>query len=280
MADNSTVLPACQSIAHFLEFFCVHGTPENLDAAKPVTIAVNQGYAAGFSPSRLQPIWAAYQVSAATKDLDFERPEFFYDDPRLPPDQRIGAEGFKHPGTVKYDRGHMVPNFAINTQFGRIAQFETFFMSNIIPQEAQTNRGAWKNLEQAIIKAYAPLRKHVWAITGPIFSANPALIARKNGLKIPIPEAYFLVLADPERFPYDDPNNLSVLALKVPADHGKKPLTDDLVTTLDDLERLTQLRFFPRLSAKDKAKVKNQTSPIIWPFEKLAAKPNDPVPDV
>lgn len=283
MADHSTLLPICHPIAHFLEFFCLHGAPANTDAERPVTIIVNHGYAVGFSPKRLQPVWAAYQVSAATRDVDYERPEVFYDDPRLPLEQRIGTSGFRPVRLSKdgveveqkYDRGHMVPNFAINKQFGRIAQAETFFMSNIIPQQSTTNRNAWQKLEKAIISAYAPMRKQVWAMVGPIFGAAPIMMKRKNNLEVPVPEAYFLVLADPERYPFDDPDNLSILALRVPQDWGNKEISDQLTTSLDEIESATGLKFFPRLSDSEKSKLKNQTSRTIWPFEKITAKKND-----
>lgn len=278
MIDHSALLPSCLPIAHFLEFFCVHGAPANMDDARPVSVIVNHGYAVGFSAQRLQPVWAAYQVSAAAKEVDYERPEFFYDDPRLPAEQRIGTTGFRPIGELKYDRGHMVPNYAINTQFGRVAQAETFFMSNIIPQRANTNRGAWQKLEKAIIKAYAPMRKHVWALVGPVFAANSPVIKRRNGLEVPVPEAYFLILADPERYPFDDADNLSILALKMPEGWGCKQPDDDLVTTLDDIESATGLNFFPRLSKADKDKLKNQTSPTLWPFEAIAANPREPSP--
>jgi endonuclease G len=278
MADHSKILPVCGPIAHFLEFFCLHGAPLNKDAARPVSVIVNHGFAVGYSPKRMQPVWAAYQVSAATRDVDYERPKFFYDDPRLPKNQQIGTETFQSAGPLKYDRGHMVPNYAINTQFGRVAQSETFFMSNILPQASDTNRGAWQKLEKAIIRAYAPLRKQVWAMVGPIFGKRSEMITRPNGLKVPVPDGFFLILADPERYPYDDPNNINILALHMPQDWGHKPLDDTLVTSLDFIERSTGLTFFPRLSPKDKAKLANQTSPVLWPLEAIAASPNDPQP--
>lgn len=278
MVDYSNLLPVCAPVAHFLEFYCVHGAPANTSPSHPVSVIVNHGYASGFAPTRLQPLWAAYQVSAAKRDVDYERNEFFYDDPRLPTEQRIGTSGYGRLEGIAYDRGHMVPNFAINTQFGRIAQAETFFMSNIIPQRDVTNRGAWARMEKAIIRAYAPLRKHVWAIVGPVFGQNPPVLKRRNGLVVPVPEAVFLILADPERYPYDDPDNLNILALRMPQDWGNRPLTDELVTTLPDIERATGLTFFPRLSAKEKAKLVNQTSPSLWPLEQLSATPRDLVP--
>lgn len=275
MSDNSSLLPVCAPIAHFLEFFCLHGTPANAQTNPPVQIIVNHGYALGFCPDRGQPLWAAYQVAAAVKDLDFQRPEFFYDDPRLPEAWRIGTQGYARVAGQTYDRGHMVPNFAINTQFGRVAQFETFMMSNIVPQRSPMNRGIWKNLEHGIVKSYAPMRKHVWVMTGPVFAPNPPMIERRNGKLIPVPEALFLIIAEPERYPYDAPGNLNILALMIPQEHpSTKPETAP-ISTLPEIEARTGLTFFPRLSPQDKAKLVLHTSPTVWPFEAITPGNSD-----
>ena len=44
----------------------------------------------------------------------------------------------------------MTPNEVINRQFGRLAQMETFLMSNMSPQYATLNLGVWSKLEKAI----------------------------------------------------------------------------------------------------------------------------------
>lgn len=278
MTDNSSLLSVSAPISHFLEFFCLFGHPANAQTNPPVSIIVNHGYAVGFSPDRGQPLWAAYQVAAAVRDLDFERPEFFYDDPRLPEAWRIGTTGYAKLGNTGFDRGHMVPNYAINSQFGRVAQFETFLMSNIVPQQSAMNRGIWKNLEHGIVKAYAPKRKHVWVMTGPVFAANPPTIKRRNGKLIPVPEALFLIIADPERYPYDDPDNVNILALLLPQTMGYAKPEMAPVSTLPEIEARTGLTFFPRLSAADKAKLVNQTSLTVWPFEGIADEPQDSPP--
>ncbi len=280
MTDNSSILPVSAPISHFLEFFCLFGAPANAQTNPPVSIVVNHGYALGYCPDRGQALWAAYQVAAAVRDVDFQRPEFFHDDPRLPEGWRIGTTGFSRLNGQSYDRGHLVPNFAINTQFGRVAQFETFFMSNIVPQASAMNRGIWKNLEHGIVKAYAPMRKHVWALTGPIFAADPPMIKRRNGKLVLVPEALFLILADPERFPFDSPGNLNILALVVPQTHGHARPETAPVSTLPEIEARTGLSFFPRLSPADKAKLVNQTSPTVWPFEAITPENNDhPAPE-
>jgi endonuclease G, mitochondrial len=279
MTDNTSLLPASAPIAHFLEFFCLFGAPTNAATNPAVSVIVNHGYALGFCPERGQALWAAYQVAAAVRDLDFERPEFFYDDPRLPEDWKIGTAGFAGLNGQRFDRGHLVPNFAINTQFGRVAQFETFLMSNIVPQASRMNRNIWKNLEHGIVRAYAPMRKHVWVLTGPVFAADPPVIRRRNGKLVAVPEALFLIVADPERFPYDDPDNVNILALMVPQTHPSTKPESAPVTTLTEIEARTGLSFFPRLGARDKAKLLNHTSPTVWPFEAMAPGNDDPAPE-
>jgi endonuclease G len=279
MSDNSSLLTVSAPIAHFLEFFCLFGPPANAPANPPVSILVNHGYALGFSPDRGQALWAAYQVAAAVRDLDFQRPEFFYDDPRLPEAWRIGTLGYARLNGQTYDRGHLVPNFAINTQFGRVAQFETFLMSNILPQASRMNRGVWRNLEHGIVKAFAPMRKHVWVLTGPVFAADPPVIRRRSGKLIPVPEAMFLIIADPERYPFDDPDNINILALLVPQTHTQTKPETAPVSTLPEIEARTGLTFFPRLSARDKAKLVTQTSPIVWPFEAIGPGGDVPAPE-
>ena len=57
-----------------------------------------------------------------------------------------------------YDRGHMAPNYLIATRYGKVAQRETFLMSNIVPQTPELNRGPWRILEEKgideLTKAY------------------------------------------------------------------------------------------------------------------------------
>lgn len=58
-----------------------------------------------------------------------------------------------------YDRGHLAP--AINHS-------ETFFLSNISPQNPNFNRGYWKKLEKHV-RDYTKLYSSVDVFTGPLF---------------------------------------------------------------------------------------------------------------
>ena len=267
--DNSTLLDASKPLEHVIDLLCFRGRPVNLDSDRPISIIVNHGYVVGFSPDRLQPLWAAYRVAAAERDVNYKRPHLFYDDKRLPEDWRVGVWGFGSVGGNRYDRGHLVPNFAINTQFGRLAQMETFFMSNISPQRSKMNRGVWQRLEKAIVRDWAPAWEHIWVITGPIFGENPEVIRRPDGKEIDIPESFYAILVDPIRWPHDDPKNVFFLALQVSQDLEYVDPGDDLITTVGAIEQATSLRFFSDLDDEGKEMVAQRTASEMWRIRDL-----------
>ncbi len=180
--DNTTVHPLSRDLAYVIELFLFKGRPKNRDPDRKVVVLINHGYAVGFSPDRLQPLWAAYRVAGSDRDVDFDRPHLYYEDTRLDREWRIGTETFGRQENVQYHVGHMVPNEVINRQFGRLAQMETFLMSNMSPQRGSLNTGVWLRLENMIrnIKD-TPKKDHVWAIAGPIFCDDPKLIRPPNG---------------------------------------------------------------------------------------------------
>ncbi len=261
--DYSRVVAASVDLAHSQPFYCYLGRPLNLEIDRPVDILVNHGYLVGFSERHLQPAWAAYEVSEARRDVDYGRPDFFYDDTRLPPSSRIGNWTFGRVDGVSYDRGHMVPNFAINKQFGRIGQLETFLMSNIAPQTAGLNQRLWQRLEKRIIEDYAQDKEHVWVLVGPIFGDDPKVISRQNGLEVPIANSFFAILVDTIRWPHDAVDNVRILALEFPQD-ATGDLDNRFLSTIDAIEAKTGLNFLPQLRPSDEH-VEASPAAEIWP---------------
>ncbi len=248
--DNTTIHPASAHLEHLVDLLVFKGRPHNNDDQNEVVVLVNHGYVVGFSPSRLQPVWAAYRVAGFTRDLDFDRPHLYYEDTRLQDDWRIGAQTFGTHQGVRYHVGHMVPNEVINRQFGRLAQMETFLMSNMSPQRGSLNTGVWLSLENAIRNIEdTPDRDHVWAIVGPIFSDSPESITRPNGKSVPIPEAYYCITVDPFRYPWDRESNVDVACLRIPQDTPGGTSLDHFVADLADIEAETNLTFFPQWQA-------------------------------
>lgn len=246
MTDNTTIHPASQHLAHLLDLFLFKGAPVNTDADRPVTVLVNHGYAVGYAPDRRQPLWAAYRVAGGSGVARFERPMLYYADERLEDSVRLDNTTFgKHDG-VQYNVGHMVPNSAINSQFGRLAQMETFFMSNMSPQWGSLNQGVWRDLEARIHAVEEdPEREHLWTIAGSVFGDDPLVITRKDGIDVPVPEAYYCITIDPFRYPYDRSGNQDIACFVIPQDAPRRTPLETFMTTLEEIETRTRLQFMP-----------------------------------
>jgi DNA/RNA endonuclease G (NUC1) len=243
--DNSSLHPMSASQPHLVDLHLWRGPPQNRDADRPVQILVNQGYVAGFSPARLQPVWVAYRVALAGRDVDYDRPIHYHDDLRLPPEHRVGRRTFGKLGNIGLNVGHMAPNEVINRQFGRLAQLETFLMSNMSPQYGSLNGGVWLKLETAIREIRdEPGKDHVWAIVGPVFGDQPAALNRGPGKHLPVPDAYFCITVDPHSYPFDRPNNVKMDCFLIPQDAPPSSNPQDYPATLAEIERRTNLTFF------------------------------------
>jgi endonuclease G, mitochondrial len=265
--DFSELSQSSNSLEHLLPLFTIHGIPQNQNQSDTLIVLINHGYVVGFSKKHNQPAWVAYQVSKAKKDLDYERFPFFKDDFRLNPKNRIGTETFGN----GYDLGHLAPNAAINKQYGKLSQMETFLMSNISPQSANLNRGVWQKLENEILNKYPYAtdkkikKEHVWIIVGPVFSDSPQQIQRPNGTTISIPDAFYCILIRPRNYPFDSPGNSEYLTFIFPQNIERNQKIDSkYMTSINHLEQLTKLNFFPELSKLMEERIENQIAAEIW----------------
>ena len=89
----------------------------------------------------MRPFWPP----PADVGLRQGRPGTFEPDWRLPEALRATTRQWTRSG---FDRGHLTPNAAVADPYGRVAQLETFLLSNVCPQAPHLNRGAWERLER------------------------------------------------------------------------------------------------------------------------------------
>ncbi|QEG43463.1 DNA/RNA non-specific endonuclease [Roseimaritima ulvae] len=243
--DNTIVHPSCAHLAHLVDLFVFKGAPANKDPDRQVQILVNHGYVVGFCPDRRQPLWSAYRVAGTKRDIDFDRPHLYYADKRLDQDVRLSSATFGRKDGIGYHVGHMTPNHVINRQFGRLAQMETFLMSNMSPQRGTLNTGVWLRLEDKIRNIEDTSGKdHIWAIAGPIFGPEPDSITRVDGISVPIPEAYFCITVDPFRYPWDRQSNVDVACFRIPQDADRATPLEHFLRDLEEIEEETNLEFF------------------------------------
>ena len=238
--DHTVIETTSQAHAHRLAFFVAGGRPRNADANHPIKVLINHAYAVGYSEDRKNPVWSAYHADRVDPAVRHARPDPFYTDLRT----TAKVDGSKTFGGG-FDRGHMIPNNAIQREFGRLAQLETFFMSNMSPQLGSLNRGIWQRLEHAIVDDLVRDWNDVWVIAGPIFDANPQTL----GDNIQIPSAFFMVILE-QRFERGRGLVSDIIGFQFPntsAGIAGKDLPD-FVVSVDAIEAATNLDFYHELA--------------------------------
>ena len=129
-----------------------------------------------------------------------------------------------------YDRGHQVPANHLDASDEAIKATNT--MTNILPQAANMNRGAWLQTEE-IIECYRDIDE-LLVIGGVIWGNNPAddYFVASHGVKTP--DAYWKVVirgtgSDERAIAWIVPNT----------QQATRKHLDDYLVSVDELERLT-----------------------------------------
>ncbi len=108
--------------------------------------------------------WVYEELTAASIVGSADRSHYeFMEDPQIPSLLRSTKKDYEGSG---YDRGHLCP--AADARASPGGMQETFYLSNITPQDSQLNRKYWLKLEKYIrhlTKSYDV----IYVITGPLF---------------------------------------------------------------------------------------------------------------
>lgn len=214
-----------------------------------LTILKNKVYYSAYSEKRRNPLWVAYRLDLCEKRNKLSRPSGFQTDFRTK--AKVDQKTYSKAG---YDKGHMCPNSAIASRYGKEAQKETFLMLNICPQKPLLNREVWERLER-LEDGYANKFDSIYVITGPIFDEHVELLKKT----VEIPDSFFKILVDEEK------GKMRVLPFIIPQNVTGKEVLNDYLTSVDDIEKKTGLDFFAPLDDEYENKLESYIpEPTLW----------------
>lgn len=222
----------------------------------------SQAFTVGYSDKRGNPLWVVYKLKPVPANTPLlKRPTHFSTDRRA--DNKVRHEDYDKSG---YDRGHMVPNYAISALYGKQAQAETFVMTNISPQKPNLNRKLWQRLEEVEIKYFTRLAPIIWVTTGPVF--DESLEYLKTAHNVEIPDAFYKLYA------MQTGGKTYLLAFLMPQTvKGNEPL-DRYLVTVDKIEALTGLNFFHELEDKEENTLEAALNPQPWKLADVSRLPS------
>lgn len=199
-----------------------------------------------YNETHEQPNWVMHMV---TKDILFgttARTNDFRPDPKV---STITADSVDY-WESGYDRGHLAP--AADFRWSRNALSESFYYSNMSPQVPEMNRGSWAKLENQV-REWAVDADEVLVFTGPVLKPDLPKIPQ-GSQRVSIPEAYFKIVVDlsdslgPKAIAFLWPNSDVAYDIK------------KYVVTIDSIEKVTGINFFPRLEEADQIEAQSNIS--------------------
>ncbi len=186
-------------------------------------------YSLCYSVQHRQALWAEHELTVdqikgrQNRTNDFKA-DFQIKDPVSPSD-------FKGSG---YDRGHLVP--AADMKLNSKSMSDTFFMTNMTPQNSSFNSGVWNALEGHIRSEVLKLGPAT-VITAPVLLTTDSYDKIRSGVSVP--EEYYKIAF------FHDSEIIKAYLIPNRSSNGKK--YSEFRITVDELEELTGLDFFSEL---------------------------------
>ncbi len=237
-------------IFYFLHSYAL---PQNLNYLPSSTtnqIIKHTYYTLSYSEDHEQAEWVAYELTKNRVSGHIERTNNFRKDQMV----LTGSSALNDYYGSGYDRGHLAP--AADMKFSKTAMSESFFMSNISPQNPEFNRGVWRKLEEQVRK-WAVENEHLYIITGGVLSSCSSHIGEN---KIGIPEYYYKIILD-----YKEPE-IKAIALLLENKKGDGKLSN-YIKSIDYIENLTGIDFFPNMPNSIERALESQSSKFQWSWK-------------
>ncbi|GAA4446449.1 hypothetical protein GCM10023091_39540 [Ravibacter arvi] len=208
----------------------------------------HQGFALGYNERYEQAAWVAYPLLREQVIGQSARERFFNPDPKV----STGSALFSDYTRSGFDRGHLAP--AADFKHSLDQMRETFFMSNISPQNRDFNAGIWNDLEK-LVRAWANRYEKIFVVTGPVLRPGLSSIGKVN--RVAVPEKFYKVIL------FAEPPHVKGIAFLLDNQPASMPLSKAVVS-IDSVETITGLDFFPMLPDDVSRRIESVSNPKDW----------------
>lgn len=203
--------------------------------------------------------WVAYPLhNIYFKTTGGVRTDNFSYDPQISSSYQMPITGNGYGGG--YDRGHQIASADRN--INEVQNDQTFFITNMTPQNRTLNQGQWSDLEQWVRSVAWLDREAGWqyrgnvrydtlyVVTGCVTGGNTITV---RGVKGAVPQAYYKVLLRTRSGLPHFPKDGDAMCIGFWMDN-KAPSGSwrNYVVSVAEVERKTGFTFFPSLSADAK----------------------------
>ncbi len=231
-------------IAQFVALGVFAQSDDDLRPSASTAVIQHKYYQLEYAEEHEQAKWLYYTITPEFLDGPGVRKDNFKPDPLV----QTGSAELSDYVRSGYDRGHLCPAAAMT--LNQVAMDESFFMSNMSPQNGSFNRGKWKSLEEQV-RDWVRQEQKLHVVSGPIFENNAAPIGANQ---VTVPGFYYKVI-------YDPTEEQKMIAFIMPNQKLSGELSE-YVVSVDEVEARTGIDFFYALP--DKAEVVLEQKRQFW----------------
>lgn len=206
-----------------------------------------KAYTASYNKELRCPNWVAWHLTAAHSDGPLTRLSNFHEDEEVP-EPRATLADYRKSG---WSRGHMCP--AGDNKWDKEAMYESFALTNICPQHSSLNSGLWNSVETDC-RQWARRFGDIYIVCGPVLMKRQHQTIGEN--RVVVPEAFFKVVLCLN----GEPKGFGIIARNT-AGTKKKDL---YYNTIDEVERITGIDFFPALPDDIEDQVEGAVDMKLW----------------
>ena len=229
-------------------------------ADRPEQILKRKGYTTSYNSRTKTPNWVAWHLTKSHTYGSFQRDqEVFAEDESVNAPRATDNDYYNS----RYDRGHMCP--AGDNKWDRQAMTESFLFTNVCPQNHGLNKYEWNDLE-ILCRDWARKYGAVDIVCGPLYSSEgerfrvgdnaPSEKKTIGRNKVWVPDAFFKVVLCRQGRP-------KAIGF-VYRNEGKKQLMEDAVCSVDEVEAMTGIDFFPSLDDATERRIEAKASLSDW----------------
>lgn len=239
---------------------------------KNYKILEHQALVIGYDEEHQLAQWVFHKLIPDVNFGNVTRSNDFRPDPLLGDQSAVQEDYFvtyeQPDGSTQYDgfgfdRGHLAPS--ADFRWSATALSESYFYSNMTPQRPGFNRDSWAEVEDVLRGIIYNEPKEYFVLTGPVL--NPELSKVERGVnKLSIPEYHYKIIVDASE---ENPRGMAFL---MPNKKCEYPI-DYYVVSIDSVESLTGLNFFPGFSPQQEKAIEAESNFAAW----KTGKPKDDV---
>jgi len=211
-------------------------------------VLVYHGFVVNYNTERLIPNWVAYELTAEEVAGQVPRARGFSMDLDFKERQAM-REDYSKTG---WDKGHMAPS--ADMKWSQTAMNESFFLTNICPQNHDLNGKGWHSLEK-YVRDWAVKYGNVWVVCGPYVLDNS--YGTIGDRSVVVPDGYFKAVLR-----YDGKNYRSIAFLF--KNNSESQPVKNAVISVNDVEAMVGYDLFTNLNNRIEETIEAQSSWEEW----------------